>query len=105
MVAWVVINRQHLPRAARGPANPASPASSAPCPLRPVSSTIQCSDLQTIPSSRPLPFPFWNSPHPHPTENHRRLFMHLRGTHPATPLFSYSCMYCVLHESVCVLCF
>jgi len=32
--AWVVINRQHQPRASRDPANPVSPAPSAPCPLR-----------------------------------------------------------------------
>jgi len=32
MLAWVVIKRQHQPRASRGPANPVSPAPSAPPP-------------------------------------------------------------------------
>src|SRR6266478_4068592 len=54
------------------------------------------SNVQTFQSSNdpqsPLPFPFRNSPHPHPRKNPPFLFMHLRGTHFATPLFSNSCM-------------
>src|SRR5260370_21173745 len=39
-----------------------------------------------------LPFPFWASPHAGPRKIRPFLFMHLRGTHFASPLFSNSCM-------------
>src|SRR5260370_35804226 len=47
---------------------------------------------QTPPSFSPLPFPFWVSPLPHRRKNYPFVFMHLRGTHFATLLFSNSCM-------------
>src|SRR5260370_35483850 len=65
MLAWVVMNRQHLPRAARGPANP---------------------------FFLPPRFPFWVSPLPPLRKNHPFPFIHLRGTHFATLLFSNSYM-------------
>src|SRR5260370_21045833 len=37
-------------------------------------------------------FQFRHSPLPHPRKNRPFLFMHLRGTHFASPLFSNSCM-------------
>src|SRR5712664_3710926 len=37
-------------------------------------------------------FPLWFSPRPYPRKNRPFLFMHLRGTHFATFLFSNSCM-------------
>src|SRR5712664_3291288 len=65
MLAWVVMNRQHLPRAARGPANP---------------------------FFLPPRFPFRVSPLPPIRKNHPFPFIHLRGTHFATLLFSNSYM-------------
>ncbi len=65
MLAWVVMNRQHLPRAARGPASP---------------------------FFLPPRFPFWVSPLPPLRKNHPFPFIHLRGTHFATLLFSNSYM-------------
>src|SRR5712664_4458006 len=93
MVPWVVINRQHLPRAARGPRQARKP-----CPIRvsPLPSSLSYSQ-----SSAPnliflnvskfgrsdLPtFLFWNSLPPYPRKNPLFLFMHLRGTHFASPL-------------------
>src|SRR5712664_4372922 len=98
MVPWVVINRQHLPRAARGPRQDRKP-----CPIR-VSrlsnSQSSASNLIFLNVSKfgRLDFqicqnsPFGTHPPPYRRKNRPFLFMHLRNAHFASLLFSNSCM-------------
>src|SRR5712692_6777235 len=97
MVAWVVIDRRHdrqslksrLPRAlgAKGP-TPGLHLSGVQIQAPP---QLWSGDPDMVgfgPSDLPT-FPFWNSP---PLSTIPSPFMHLRGAHFATLLFSSSCM-------------